>query len=88
MEIPAANLVNKYIAAQGPLPHTCAQFWQVVWDQKLSLIVMLTTLTERGRVSGLISSSSVAMSHCALWNLNLRPGKGLKCPLVQPVNDP
>uniref|UniRef100_A0A452UR61 protein-tyrosine-phosphatase n=1 Tax=Ursus maritimus TaxID=29073 RepID=A0A452UR61_URSMA len=43
------NLVNKYIAAQGPLPHTCAQFWQVVWDQKLSLIVMLTTLTERGR---------------------------------------
>ncbi|XP_054440523.1 tyrosine-protein phosphatase non-receptor type 3 isoform X2 [Pteronotus mesoamericanus] len=49
MEIPAANLVNKYIATQGPLPHTCAQFWQVVWDQKLSLIVMLTTLTERGR---------------------------------------
>ncbi|XP_035877919.1 tyrosine-protein phosphatase non-receptor type 3 isoform X5 [Phyllostomus discolor] len=49
MEIPAADLVNKYIAAQGPLPHTCAQFWQVVWDQKLPLIVMLTTLTERGR---------------------------------------
>ncbi|KAI5138286.1 Tyrosine-Protein Phosphatase Non-Receptor Type 3 [Manis pentadactyla] len=49
MEIPAANLVNKYIAAQGPLPHTCTQFWQVIWDQKLSLIVMLTTLTERGR---------------------------------------
>ncbi|CAO2580880.1 Tyrosine-protein phosphatase non-receptor type 3 [Lemmus lemmus] len=49
MEMPAANLVNKYIAAQGPLPHTCAQFWQVVWDQKLSLVVMLTTLTERGR---------------------------------------
>ncbi|XP_078206356.1 tyrosine-protein phosphatase non-receptor type 3 isoform X8 [Callithrix jacchus] len=49
MEIPAAKLVNRYIAAQGPLPHTCAQFWQVVWDQKLSLIVMLTTLTERGR---------------------------------------
>ncbi|XP_004372241.1 tyrosine-protein phosphatase non-receptor type 3 isoform X2 [Trichechus manatus latirostris] len=49
MEIPAANLVNKYLATQGPLPHTCAQFWQIVWDQKLSLIVMLTTLTERGR---------------------------------------
>uniref|UniRef100_A0A8C9Q6G3 protein-tyrosine-phosphatase n=1 Tax=Spermophilus dauricus TaxID=99837 RepID=A0A8C9Q6G3_SPEDA len=43
-----ASYVN-YIATQGPLPHTCAQFWQVVWDQKLSLIVMLTTLTERGR---------------------------------------
>lgn len=67
MEIPAANLVNKYIAAQGPLPHTCAQFWQVVWDQKLSLIVMLTTLTERGRVSSLISNSAVcSVTSCSV----------------------
>lgn len=80
MEIPAANLVNKYIAAQGPLPHTCAQFWQVVWDQKLPLIVMLTTLTERGRVSGLLSNSEVCMSpQCVLWDMNLRAEKGLKC---------
>ncbi|XP_054237505.1 tyrosine-protein phosphatase non-receptor type 3 isoform X2 [Indicator indicator] len=49
MEIPTVGIVNRYIATQGPLPHTCAQFWQVVWDHKLSLIVMLTTLTERGR---------------------------------------
>ncbi|NXK18456.1 PTN3 phosphatase, partial [Arenaria interpres] len=51
MEIPSASVVNRYIATQGPLPHTCAHFWQVVWDHKLSLIIMLTTLTERGRVS-------------------------------------
>ncbi|XP_074002218.1 tyrosine-protein phosphatase non-receptor type 3 isoform X3 [Numenius arquata] len=49
MEIPSASIVNRYIATQGPLPHTCAHFWQVVWDHKLSLIIMLTTLTERGR---------------------------------------
>ncbi|XP_068792309.1 tyrosine-protein phosphatase non-receptor type 3 isoform X8 [Struthio camelus] len=49
MEIPAVGIVNRYIATQGPLPHTCAHFWQVVWDHKLSLIIMLTTLTERGR---------------------------------------
>ncbi|XP_062370641.1 tyrosine-protein phosphatase non-receptor type 3 isoform X2 [Cinclus cinclus] len=49
MEIPSAGIVNRYIATQGPLPHTCAHFWQVVWDHKLSLIIMLTTLTERGR---------------------------------------
>uniref|UniRef100_A0A8C8RC03 Protein tyrosine phosphatase non-receptor type 3 n=1 Tax=Pelusios castaneus TaxID=367368 RepID=A0A8C8RC03_9SAUR len=49
MEIPSAGIVNKYIATQGPLPHTCAHFWQVVWDHRLSLIIMLTTLTERGR---------------------------------------
>ncbi|XP_075272816.1 tyrosine-protein phosphatase non-receptor type 3 isoform X1 [Opisthocomus hoazin] len=49
MEIPSVAIVNRYIATQGPLPHTCAHFWQVVWDHKLSLIIMLTTLTERGR---------------------------------------
>ncbi|KAM7175608.1 tyrosine-protein phosphatase non-receptor type 3 isoform 6-T9 [Macrochelys suwanniensis] len=49
MEIPSADIVNRYIATQGPLPHTCAHFWQVVWDHRLSLIIMLTTLTERGR---------------------------------------
>ncbi|XP_025943561.1 tyrosine-protein phosphatase non-receptor type 3 isoform X2 [Apteryx rowi] len=49
MEVPTVGIVNRYIATQGPLPHTCAHFWQVVWDHKLSLIIMLTTLTERGR---------------------------------------
>uniref|UniRef100_H3A3G9 Tyrosine-protein phosphatase n=1 Tax=Latimeria chalumnae TaxID=7897 RepID=H3A3G9_LATCH len=49
MEIPSADIVNKYIASQGPLPHTCTLFWQTVWEQSSSLIVMLTTLTERGR---------------------------------------
>ncbi|KAM4706266.1 tyrosine-protein phosphatase non-receptor type 3 [Rhinophrynus dorsalis] len=49
MEIPSSTTVNKYVATQGPLPHTCAQFWQMVWDQSLSVIIMLTTLTERGR---------------------------------------
>ncbi|XP_029445720.1 tyrosine-protein phosphatase non-receptor type 3 isoform X2 [Rhinatrema bivittatum] len=49
MEIPFAGIINKYIATQGPLPHTCAHFWQLVWEHGLSLIIMLTTLTERGR---------------------------------------
>ncbi|XP_044308300.1 tyrosine-protein phosphatase non-receptor type 3 isoform X5 [Varanus komodoensis] len=49
MEIPSAGIMNKYIATQGPLPHTCTHFWQAVWDHRVSLIIMLTTLTERGR---------------------------------------
>ncbi|XP_059497102.1 tyrosine-protein phosphatase non-receptor type 3-like [Stegostoma tigrinum] len=50
MEICGTAIQNKYIASQGPLPHTCQHFWQTVWEQSSSLIVMLTTLTERGRV--------------------------------------
>ncbi|XP_078275012.1 tyrosine-protein phosphatase non-receptor type 3-like isoform X2 [Rhinoraja longicauda] len=50
MEICCTTVLNKYIAAQGPLPHTCPHFWQTVWEQGSSFIVMLTTLTERGRV--------------------------------------
>ena len=42
--------MNRYIAAQGPLPVTTADFWQMVWEQRSSLIVMLTTESERGRV--------------------------------------
>uniref|UniRef100_A0A087YGR2 protein-tyrosine-phosphatase n=1 Tax=Poecilia formosa TaxID=48698 RepID=A0A087YGR2_POEFO len=39
----------RYIAAQGPLPQTCTHFWQTVWEQQTHTIIMLTTLTERGR---------------------------------------
>ncbi|CAG2191418.1 MEG [Mytilus edulis] len=50
MEIPGSGIVNSYIAAQGPLPATCTDFWQMVWEQHTSLLVMLTMKNERGRV--------------------------------------
>ncbi|KAH3719561.1 receptor-type tyrosine-protein phosphatase N2-like isoform X1 [Dreissena polymorpha] len=37
-----------YVATQGPLPHTVADFWQMVWEQGSVVIVMLTKLMETG----------------------------------------
>ncbi|XP_026872433.1 tyrosine-protein phosphatase non-receptor type 4b isoform X2 [Electrophorus electricus] len=50
MEIPGGGGVRHYIACQGPLPCTCGDFWQMVWEQNITLVVMLTTQVERGRV--------------------------------------
>ncbi|KAM6909905.1 tyrosine-protein phosphatase non-receptor type 3 isoform 1-T2 [Xenentodon cancila] len=46
---PVSGVCLRYIAAQGPLPQTCTHFWQTVWEQQTHTIIMLTTLTERGR---------------------------------------
>ncbi|XP_019949005.2 tyrosine-protein phosphatase non-receptor type 3 [Paralichthys olivaceus] len=46
---PVSGVCLRYVAAQGPLPQTCTHFWQTVWEQQTHAIIMLTTLTERGR---------------------------------------
>ncbi|XP_051813369.1 tyrosine-protein phosphatase non-receptor type 3 isoform X3 [Acanthochromis polyacanthus] len=46
---PVSGVCLRYVAAQGPLPQTCTHFWQTVWEQQTHTIIMLTTLTERGR---------------------------------------
>jgi tyrosine-protein phosphatase non-receptor type 11 len=38
-----------YIATQGCLPSTIADFWQMVWQENCRVIVMTTKETERGK---------------------------------------
>ncbi|XP_072382863.1 tyrosine-protein phosphatase non-receptor type 4 isoform X1 [Diabrotica undecimpunctata] len=50
MSISGTETINRYIATQGPLPATTEDFWQMILEEECNLIVMLTTIIERGRV--------------------------------------
>lgn len=40
----------KYIASQGPTPDTITDFWQMVWDENIAVIVMVTREIEGGKM--------------------------------------
>ncbi|KAL3320495.1 hypothetical protein Ciccas_000822 [Cichlidogyrus casuarinus] len=41
---------NAYIATQGPMLETISDFWRMVWEQGVSILVMMTRLEERSRI--------------------------------------
>ncbi|XP_076306980.1 tyrosine-protein phosphatase 69D-like isoform X2 [Tachypleus tridentatus] len=51
-----ANFVEGYrgrkmfICAQGPLERTVVDFWKMIWEHKVTVIVMLTGVEEHGKV--------------------------------------
>ncbi|XP_059136761.1 receptor-type tyrosine-protein phosphatase V-like [Peromyscus eremicus] len=48
--IPGYSHPQEFIATQGPLKKTLEDFWRLVWEQQVHVIIMLTVGMENGRV--------------------------------------
>ena len=42
VQLSAANMDWWFVATQAPLPDTTQDFWQMVWEQEVDVIAMLT----------------------------------------------
>ncbi|KAH9898701.1 hypothetical protein F4778DRAFT_771738 [Xylariomycetidae sp. FL2044] len=48
--VQASRSHKRYIASQGPLPATFEDFWSMIWEQDVRVIVMLTAESEGGQL--------------------------------------
>lgn len=50
MQTSSSENVSKFIATQGPLPHTYEDFWEMVVQYRCPVVVMLTRLVDNYKV--------------------------------------
>lgn len=49
IKVSVSGIEWDYIATQGPLQNTCQDFWQMLWEQGVAIIAMVTAEEEGGR---------------------------------------
>uniref|UniRef100_A0A3Q4HJ06 protein-tyrosine-phosphatase n=1 Tax=Neolamprologus brichardi TaxID=32507 RepID=A0A3Q4HJ06_NEOBR len=45
--VPGGGSERDFICTQGPLPNTIADFWRMVWEQNVRIVVMVTALKHK-----------------------------------------
>ena len=58
---------REYIGCQGPIPGTIDDFWQMIWEQNVSVVVMLTLCKEGQKVK--LAYPLYLHEHCVFQNL-------------------
>ena len=48
----------------GPTPNTISDFWQMIWDHRPPVIVMLTQIREKGKVSQIVILKELTSIDC------------------------
>ncbi|KAM4610592.1 receptor-type tyrosine-protein phosphatase V-like [Polymixia lowei] len=61
--VPGGGSERDFICTQGPLRSTMADFWRMVWEQNVRIIVMVTALRHKDTVS---KTHSVCLLHANL----------------------
>ena len=63
---------------QGPLPNTIQDFWQMVWEQEVVVIAMVTLQQEGGKVYMSMFSCNISNMRCSVSSPDETPRRELK----------